>query len=380
MKADLSTRQAVILRKSKRGEVQPASPKSKRDGHSALGLLAFGLVLILLLSTFLPIEVTITTDGGFVSIQLVHYITIASDTGVKYPQTKATVDEGADDNDWVSITNIGADDTTYASITANTFDNPDTSFLVKATNFVTGVPAGSTIDGIMVEIERYSTSTSEESSDYDVCLTKDGATRVGSDYSTGDVYNTAPEKITYGGSTDKWGTTWSQAEVVATTFGVLYKAYATDANAEAFVDYIRVTIYYTLPIIDVSVSPTSCDFGTVVAGSTPYTTTSYYTIDNTSNVQTDQTISVTTSTWAGGTAWTHSDTCTPASMVAGLKANRGGTWGVGDVIIKYASPNFIYEDCPATTDYSFGLKLWAPTAYTDGAQKQITVRITAVAG
>jgi len=55
MKADLSTRQAVILRKSKRGEVQPASPKSKRDGHSALGLLAFGLVIILLASLVLPL-------------------------------------------------------------------------------------------------------------------------------------------------------------------------------------------------------------------------------------------------------------------------------------------------------------------------------------
>ena len=67
-------------------------------------------------------------------------------------------------------------------------------------------------------------------------------------------------------------------------------------------------------------------------------------------------------------------------MTAGLKANRGGSWGTGDIIVKFASPNYIYENCPITTDYSFGLKLWAPTVFTDGAQKTITVRITAVAG
>ena len=65
---------------------------------------------------------------------------------------------------------------------------------------------------------------------------------------------------------------------------------------------------------------------------------------------------------------------------AGLKANRGGTWGTGDIIVKYTSPNYIYENCPASTDYSFGLELYTPTEFTDGIQKGIIVRITAAAG
>ena len=133
-------------------------------------------------------------------------------------------------------------------------------------------------------------------------------------------------------------------------------------------------------IISVSVSPGSYDFGTVVASATPYSTTTYFTLTNGSNVQTDQTISVTTSTWSGGVGWTHSDTCTPDTNTAGLKVNRGGTWGAGDIIVKYSSPNYIYENCPVSTGYSLGLKLWCPTSYTDGIQKQIIVRITAVAG
>lgn len=139
-------------------------------------------------------------------------------------------------------------------------------------------------------------------------------------------------------------------------------------------------VEYTAGAPDITVSPTSKDFGVVAASSTPSTTTTYFTIDNNSTIQTDQTISVTTATWSGGVTWTHSDTATPNTNTAGLKANKGGTWGTGDIIVKYTAPNYIYENCPALTDYSFGLKLIAPTGYTDGVQKQIIVRITAVAG
>jgi len=129
---------------------------------------------------------------------------------------------------------------------------------------------------------------------------------------------------------------------------------------------------------DITVSPTSYDFGIVAESSTPSTTTTYFTIDNNSTIQTDQTIGVTTSTWSGG--WTHNDSGSSGSNAAALLANRGGTWGSGDIIVKYSSPSYIYENCPASTDYSFGLKLLAPTSFDDGNLNQITVRITAVAG
>jgi len=141
-----------------------------------------------------------------------------------------------------------------------------------------------------------------------------------------------------------------------------------------------ITVTATPQLISISVGPTSYDFGTVSPSDTPYTSTTYFSLNNTSNVQTDQTISVTTSSWSGGVGWTHSDTCTPGADTAGMKANRGGTWGTGDIVVKYSSPNYIYENCPANTGYSFGLKLWAPTSFSDSVQKQITVRVTAVAG
>lgn len=141
-----------------------------------------------------------------------------------------------------------------------------------------------------------------------------------------------------------------------------------------------VTVTVTPAFVGISCNPSSYDFGIVAASATPSTAEDWATIDNTSTVQTDQTISVTTNTWAGGVTWAHSDTATAGADTAGLKANQDGTWGVGDIIIKNAAPNYIYENCPALTDYAFGIKLWAPTSYTDGVEKSITVRISAVAG
>lgn len=154
--------------------------------------------------------------------------------------------------------------------------------------------------------------------------------------------------------------------------------FSSKANRQA--EIYEAEFNEVVPLPDISVSPADYNFGTVEESSEPYTTTTYFAIDNNSTMQTDQTISVTTNTWSGGDGWTHSDTATPGANTAGLLANRGGTWGTGDIIVKNISPNYIYENCPATTDYSFGLQLLAPTSFSDGVEKQIIVMITAVAG
>jgi hypothetical protein len=141
-----------------------------------------------------------------------------------------------------------------------------------------------------------------------------------------------------------------------------------------------ISVTATPQYVAISCDQASYDFGVVAASATPSTATNWATIDNTSSVQTDQTISVTAASWSGGATWTHSDTATAGADTAGLSANKGGSWGTGDVIIKNASPNYIAENQAATTDYSFGLKLYAPTSFTDGVQKSITVRVSAAAG
>lgn len=172
-----------------------------------------------------------------------------ADTGVKYPTGFSTIKETGDDNDWVNPSNVGADDAAYAYITAATFDSGDVSYLLQVIGFGTyplymNIPAGATIDGIKVEIERY--YANGQVIDVDVCLTKDGSARVGDDKSAGANFPTSPAVTSFGGATDKWGTTWTAAEVNAETFGVLYKMGASANDADGYVDFIRITVYYTV--------------------------------------------------------------------------------------------------------------------------------------
>lgn len=131
---------------------------------------------------------------------------------------------------------------------------------------------------------------------------------------------------------------------------------------------------------EIGISPASYDFGTVTASANSSSATDHFTLSNNSTMQTDITIGMVSANWTGGNGWGHSDTATPDTDIAGMLANRGGSWGTGDVIVKYNSPNYIYENCPATTAFDFGLMLIAPTEFTDGVEKENTVRITAVAG
>ncbi len=139
-----------------------------------------------------------------------------------------------------------------------------------------------------------------------------------------------------------------------------------------------VTVNATGQYLSIAVNNATYDFGAVAASATPSTGTSYFLITNTSTVTTEHTIKVTAATWtSGGTGWTHNDAATPGANTVALLANKGGTWGTGDVNVKY---NTAYEKIAtsqaATTNYSFGLKLLAPTTFTDGYANQNTVRIT----
>jgi hypothetical protein len=138
-----------------------------------------------------------------------------------------------------------------------------------------------------------------------------------------------------------------------------------------------VTLTATFAFVGITDNQTSYDFGVVAASSSTNTSTTQVALTNTSTVQTDMTIAVTGATWTGGTAWTHSDTATAGVDTVGLRAGRAT---VADVIVKNTSPNYIYENCPASTNFTYGLQLLAPTSGTDGVQKTNTLRVTAAQG
>lgn len=142
----------------------------------------------------------------------------------------------------------------------------------------------------------------------------------------------------------------------------------------------NITITVTPGVIGISCNVSESpgyDFGTVLVGTTAQTDEEYFGIDNTSTVLTNHSIGVTAATWTGGaTAWTHDDSATPGADTIGVKANKGGTWGVGDIIVKTDASTDIATNQAITTDYSFGLELLMPTSSTVNNQKTNVVQVT----
>ena len=138
-----------------------------------------------------------------------------------------------------------------------------------------------------------------------------------------------------------------------------------------------VSVTATPKYIAIADNATTIAIGAVDENTTTNTTAVTVEIDNTSSVQTDQTISVTTTTWAGGVTWAHSATATAGVDTVGLKAGKAN-WET-PVVVENGTPNYIAENQAANTDYTYGLSLITGT-FTDGVQKSITVRVTAAAG
>jgi hypothetical protein len=116
-----------------------------------------------------------------------------------------------------------------------------------ATDFQFEIPSGATIQGIVMSINR-SADDATAIADYQVKLVREGAT-VGLDRAGTKAWPSAFEYADYGGPADAWGGTWKPADVNAAGFGVaLTPMYlSTGGNARGYVDFIRGTVYYSLP-------------------------------------------------------------------------------------------------------------------------------------
>jgi hypothetical protein len=118
---------------------------------------------------------------------------------------------------------------------------------LDATGFGFTIPTGSLISGIRVTVERRADGSAID--DDDVFLLKAGAP-VGSDKASGTDYttSTSDETMTYGGSSDLWGTTWTAEELNASNFGFRLRTDSDTSSARnAFIDHISIRIYYTPP-------------------------------------------------------------------------------------------------------------------------------------
>jgi len=138
---------------------------------------------------------------------------------------------------WDVPANGYSDNSTYASTTTNTIT--DQSDWHSWDNFGFTIPAGATIDGIVVE---FNDPTPLTFGQLQFALTKDNFI---AETSWADL---APVGgwDTYGGPTNLHGATWTADEINDPDFGVMLVAIASaNVSQTAFFDAIRVTVYYT---------------------------------------------------------------------------------------------------------------------------------------
>lgn len=124
-----------------------------------------------------------------------------------------------------------------------------TSKYLHCTNFTFSVPSDATILGIGVAITRRSTLSSTIS-DHTIQLIKAGS-RTGDNNAGAFTWGTTFGDATYGADDDLWGTTLTPAEANASDFGVAIRVSAATSDT-AYVDAVKVTIYYQEPAADTS--------------------------------------------------------------------------------------------------------------------------------
>lgn len=224
------------------------------------------IALMFLLPTLSGASGTVTTVRGSGTITLNNRGNVAgssTNTGATSPGTLAD-DSSVGTVSWNNPTNASSQNNTYAGYVGD--GNLVISHYLKATNFGFSIPVGATINGILAEVDKYSTlpdGGNDHLFDYRVRLVKGGVIgstdkASASDWATSDTNS----YTSYGGSSDLWGDTWAYSDINASDFGFVIAAENTcgfcsaGVSDDVFIDHIRITIYYTTAGSSTSVSIT----------------------------------------------------------------------------------------------------------------------------
>lgn len=145
---------------------------------------------------------------------------------------------------WSNVSNALSSNDSYATATLLITDS-QTEYLAFS-QFGFSIPAGSTINGIQVDIEAKQASGAEFGQIGGVAVTKDGVVSSATSFD-GTVLGTSDAYESFGGATELWGETYTVAQVNASSFGVLFAGLNNGVAAVLSLDHVRMTVYYTAP-------------------------------------------------------------------------------------------------------------------------------------
>lgn len=147
---------------------------------------------------------------------------------------------------WSNPSNAGASDDSDATATSG---STATTHYLWSVGFGFSIPGGSTIDGILVEIEKQSGSSPFGNiKDSTVRLIIGGSLSGDNKANTGISWPTTDTYTSYGGASDLWGLTPTVSDVNGSDFGIAISGQITisgPASITGSVDHVRITVHYT---------------------------------------------------------------------------------------------------------------------------------------
>lgn len=139
--------------------------------------------------------------------------------------------------DWINVNNALSSNNSYATSGAGGGENTERLLL---SNFGFSIPAGSTIDGVEISVEYY---TSDADDQLRVSIDNSGS------YSTAKTNNTPSTSETteiYGANNDTFGLTLSAGDVNSSGFGASIELWQNSSGgASISVDHVQMKVYYT---------------------------------------------------------------------------------------------------------------------------------------
>lgn len=151
---------------------------------------------------------------------------------------------------WLIPTNIYLSDNNHAY---KRHYEMDITHYLRATTFGFSIPDGAIIDGIEARFERKA-AAALHIEDYSLRIVKAGSEQ-GDNKASAIVWPTTDTYKTYGGAADKWGLTWTVAQINAANFGVSISAVNwEETSCTAYIDHVQIRIYYTEPGTDMKVN------------------------------------------------------------------------------------------------------------------------------
>lgn len=190
-------------------------------------------------------------DVGFNGETYVDFDAGTQDTGLQATATNGSSFPGNSTGfmPWGSPANALSDNGANASTSTTVTSSTQTSYTLSVDGYGLTVPSEATIEGVEVVVE--ASGWGGGSSYLDVRLDKNSGTSSSTRGGTTNLVSESGSLFTYGSSTDMWGLSLTPTEVNDSSFAVhleaRLRADTQVGQADAYVDYAAVKVYYSMP-------------------------------------------------------------------------------------------------------------------------------------